>query len=274
MKPSPSPRTMKLKTPPERRAARFRILPVTLSLLGLMTISKASDVYFGIQAIQSASAEEKAKEEAKDKEADAAKEGEQTEAAGEEGGHGESKSKGGNDDEEPVTEGTGKTTLKKIEEVKERQAQERFTPVELDILQSLKERREKLDAREKEIELKLKVLDVAEERLDSRMNEMRELQQELKLVLNRYEDKQDNEIRGLVKIYESMKPVDAATIFNELDMPILLSVVDKMSERKVAPVLAAMDPKRAKDVTEELAEMRKLQRLKSERANQLLQPAN
>lgn len=240
-------------TPPERRAARFRILPVTLGLLGLMVVSKTSDVYFGIQAIQSASAAEEAAEKA---ETEAKKE----EAKGKEAA-------------EAVTEGTGKTTLKKIEEIKERQSQERYTPVELDILQSLKERREQLDAREKEIELKLKVLDVAEDRLDKRMNEMRGLEQELKLVLNRYEDKQDSEIRGLVKIYESMKPVDAATIFNELDMPILLSVVDKMSERKVAPVLAAMNPMRAKEVTEELAEMRKLQRLKSNRANQLLSPA-
>lgn len=244
-------------TPPERRAARFRILPVTLGLLGLMAVSKASDVYFGIQAIQSASAAEEAAEKEEAAKAEAAKE----EAP---------KGKGA---EEPVTEGTGKTTLKKIEEVKERQSQERYTPVELDILQSLKERREQLDAREKEIELKLKVLDVAEDRLDKRMDEMRSLEQELKVVLNRYEDKQDSEIRGLVKIYESMKPVDAATIFNELDMPILLSVVDKMSERKVAPILAAMNPKRAKDVTEDLAELRKLQRLKSDRANQLLSPA-
>ena len=34
-----------------------------------------------------------------------------------------------------------------------------------------------------------------------------------------------------------------------------------------------LDPKKAKDVTEELAEMRKLQRLKTDRASQLLSPA-
>ncbi|MFN7401895.1 MAG: MotE family protein, partial [Alphaproteobacteria bacterium] len=66
------------------------------------------------------------------------------------------------------------------------------------------------------------------------------------------------EIRGLVKIYEAMKPLDAAAIFNEMEMPILLEVIDKMSERKVAPVLAGMNPKRARDVTQELAEMRKV----------------
>jgi flagellar motility protein MotE (MotC chaperone) len=43
-------------------------------------------------------------------------------------------------------------------------------------------------------------------------------------------------------------------------MPVLLMVVDRMSERKVAPVLAAMSPTKAKDVTVQLAEQRKLQK--------------
>ncbi len=259
--------------PPESKAVRFRILPVTLTLLGLMMLQKTTEVYTGFRAIASATA-------AEEKEADKAEAKNEEDASAEE--HKDSdEDHGGGDDghggksikpkEEPVTEGTGKTTIKKIEEVKEKQQREDLTPTEMDILQSLKKRRLALDEREKELEVKLKVLDVAEERINARMNEMRELQQELKRVLNNYEDKQDSEIRGLVKIYENMKPADAATIFNEMDMPILLAVIDKMSERKVAPVLAAMLPTKARDVTEELAEMRKLQRLKTERANKLTQ---
>lgn len=248
------------ETAPERKAVRFRILPVTLSLLGLMALQKTIEVYSGVQAITSAVA-------AEDKEDKKSDTKEEKSAKAKDDGHGGGSSK---PKEDPVTEGAGKTTLKKIEEVKKRQSQERFTPTELDILQSLKQRRDALDTREKEIEMKLKVLDVAEERINARMNEMRALQQELKIVLNHYEDKQDSEIRGLVKIYENMKPISAASIFNEMDMPILLAVIDKMSERKVAPVLAAMDPKKARDVTEELAEMRKLQRLKAEQADELL----
>ena len=53
-----------------------------------------------------------------------------------------------------------------------------------------------------------------------------------------------------------MKPRDAATIFNDLDMPVLLQVVDRMKEAKAAPVLAAMQPDRARLVTAQLAQMR------------------
>ena len=52
-----------------------------------------------------------------------------------------------------------------------------------------------------------------------------------------------------MKLYEAMKPRDAATIFNDLEMPVLLQVVDRMKEAKAAPVLAAMQPDKARDLT-------------------------
>lgn len=58
---------------------------------------------------------------------------------------------------------------------------------------------------------------------------------------------------SLVKIYETMKPKAAAEIFNRLEMPILISVVERMRESKSADVLARMDPAKARQVTAELA---------------------
>ncbi|WP_419902504.1 magnesium transporter MgtE N-terminal domain-containing protein [Kiloniella sp.] len=55
-----------------------------------------------------------------------------------------------------------------------------------------------------------------------------------------------------------MKPKDAARIFEELDMVVLLDVVERMKERKTAPILASMNPKRAKEITLELAQRRDL----------------
>jgi flagellar motility protein MotE (MotC chaperone) len=56
-----------------------------------------------------------------------------------------------------------------------------------------------------------------------------------------------------VKLYENMRPGDAATIFNGLDMHVLLEVVRRMNQRKAAPILAAMDPAKARALTAELA---------------------
>jgi flagellar motility protein MotE (MotC chaperone) len=56
-----------------------------------------------------------------------------------------------------------------------------------------------------------------------------------------------------VAMYETMKAKEAATIFNQLDMPVLLRVTRAMNPRKMAPILARMDPMRAKSLTAGLA---------------------
>jgi flagellar motility protein MotE (MotC chaperone) len=61
---------------------------------------------------------------------------------------------------------------------------------------------------------------------------------------------------GLVKVYETMKPREAAAIFNEMDMPVLLQVMDRMKDAKAAQILGAMQPDRARSITAQLAAMR------------------
>lgn len=132
-----------------------------------------------------------------------------------------------------------------------------YNPRELDVLESLSERREKLDKLERDLALREKVLKATEARIDEKITELNGLSGELKELLVTYDKEEDAKISSLVKVYEAMKPKDAARIFNEMDMDILLLVVDRMNERRVAPVLAAMSPQKAKDLTQELADQRK-----------------
>lgn len=125
---------------------------------------------------------------------------------------------------------------------------------EVDVLESLAERRKKLDQWEQDISLREKVLKATEERIDGKLSELNSMSKELKELLVTYDKEEDAKISSLVKVYEAMKPKDAARIFDELDMDILLLVVDRMSERRVAPVLAAMSPQKAKDLTQQLAD--------------------
>lgn len=245
-------------TPPKKRllsAARFRIMPLTMAMLSLLLLAKLNEIYWNSQQLsevlqvrsaQAAGAKEEPAAEAKTEEAG------HGEAKGGGGGHG-----GGKPPEEPKTFGEGKLTVKQIEEMKAREQVQPYSQTELDLLQNLTKRREELDKRAEELEIKSAVLDATEKRINDKVGEMKALQQELTAVIAEYKNQQDNEVKSLVKIYESMKPLDAAAIFNEMDMPILLEVIDKMSERKVAPILAGMSPTRARDVTQELAELRK-----------------
>jgi flagellar motility protein MotE (MotC chaperone) len=133
-----------------------------------------------------------------------------------------------------------------------------MTQTEMDVLQKLQERRGSLDVRERDIERREALLKAAEDQIDRKVAEMKTLQHTIEGLLRQYNDQEDNKMRSLVKIYENMKPKEAAKIFEQLDMGILLEVLERMKEQKVAPILAEMDPSKAKGVTSEMAQRRQI----------------
>lgn len=148
-----------------------------------------------------------------------------------------------------------------------------FSPVELDILQNLDARRIQLETWQKDVEIKENLLTTVEKRIDEKISQIDTMKKELSDMITVYNNEQDSKIKSLVKIYENMKPRDAARIFDEVEMPVLLLVIDRMSEKKAAPILAAMDPKKAKQLTVELAEARRLQSLKLRDQSAAMPPA-
>jgi flagellar motility protein MotE (MotC chaperone) len=124
------------------------------------------------------------------------------------------------------------------------------------VLQELRQRRKDLDARAEAVSGREAVLVATEQKLTTRVNELQSLQAKLAGMTEAQKQKEDAGWQGLVKLYESMKPKDAATIFNDLSMPVLLQLMDRMKDSKAASVMAAMTPDKARDVTAELAQMR------------------
>jgi flagellar motility protein MotE (MotC chaperone) len=124
------------------------------------------------------------------------------------------------------------------------------------VLLELRQRRQELDARDAALATRESVLAAAEQKLTARVAELQALQQKLEALETARKEREDTSWQGLVKLYEAMKPREAAAIFNDLEMPVLLQVVDRMKEAKAAPVLAAMQPDKARDLTARLAQMR------------------
>lgn len=124
------------------------------------------------------------------------------------------------------------------------------------LLLDLRKRRAELDAREAALGQREAVLNAAEARLTARLGELDNLQKRLEALDAARRDRDEASWRGLVKLYESMKPRDAGAIFNDLDLPVLLPILDRMKEAKAAAILAAMQPERARLVTAELAQFR------------------
>jgi flagellar motility protein MotE (MotC chaperone) len=124
------------------------------------------------------------------------------------------------------------------------------------VLLELRHRREELDARDAMVAAREATLAAAQLRLTARVAELEALQHKLETLEQARQQRDDTSWQGLVKLYENMRPRDAATIFNELDMQVLLGVVDRMKDAKAAPVLAAMQPDKARELTTKLAAAR------------------
>ena len=133
-----------------------------------------------------------------------------------------------------------------------------FTAAELDMLQNLKQRRETLDEREREIDLRGNLLTVSERRVEERIAELRKIEKTIDGLLVKYAEQQEQQLAAVVKIYEAMKPKDAANIFNRLQMPVLIEIAERIKERTMAPILADMDPAIANNLTIEMATRRSL----------------
>jgi flagellar motility protein MotE (MotC chaperone) len=133
-----------------------------------------------------------------------------------------------------------------------------LTQAEIDLLQRLAERRETLEAQEKEMLMREGLLQAAEERIDKKIAELQNFQDTIEKLVKTYDANQVAKIQGLVRIYENMKPKNAARIFEELDMGTLLMVTESMGARRLAPIMAKMDPVRATEITVELSKLRNL----------------
>lgn len=146
------------------------------------------------------------------------------------------------------------TAIKDTEEPPE----DELSNADIGVLQQLAERRRQLDAREKELDQRQALLLAAQKEISEKYKELDALRGEIKSLLGQQSEEQEKQLTSLVKVYEGMKPKDAAAILDELDAAVLMQVMSRMSERKMSPILAEMRPEVAREVTRRLAIQRKL----------------
>lgn len=128
---------------------------------------------------------------------------------------------------------------------------------EIIVLRSLQARREALDEREAGITTREGATAAAEGRLQEQIAELKAVETRIQGLLSQMETKGNERMASLVKTYESMKPKDAANIFNGMDDAVLLDIAKAMKPATLAAILAAMNPKRAEALTRMLADLSK-----------------
>ena len=129
-----------------------------------------------------------------------------------------------------------------------------LSPAELQVLQSLSDRRGQLDQRENSLDTQVQLIAAAEAKLDSRIQQMNGLKSDIQGLLGQAGQQAQADADRLVRVYEDMPEKKAAASMSVLDDSVRLPIAAKMKERKLAAILAQMDPQDAKALTEKLAQ--------------------
>ncbi len=127
-----------------------------------------------------------------------------------------------------------------------------MSPAEKALYERLGERRGELDQRANELETREKLLQGVEKKLESSIQDLKANEEKF-AALQKKESAASQTLKNLVTMYESMKPKEAARVFDRLSHDVLVPVVLQMNPRKMAEVLAAMSPEAAEKLTVALA---------------------
>jgi flagellar motility protein MotE (MotC chaperone) len=127
------------------------------------------------------------------------------------------------------------------------------SPSERAILERLQARRQELEQRAREIEIRESLLKSAEKRIEGRVEEMKATEARITTATGQKAEEDAARFKGLITMYEGMKPKDAAKVFDRLEMSVLYEIASKIAPRKMSDILGLMQPEAAERLTVELA---------------------
>ena len=121
------------------------------------------------------------------------------------------------------------------------------------ILERLQARRQELDARAREIDIRESLLKAAEKRIELKVEELKAVESRISTATQAKNEAEVARFKGIITMYESMKPKDAAKVFDHLEMPVLIEIASQIAPRKMSDILGLMQTEAAERLTVELA---------------------
>ncbi len=160
--------------------------------------------------------------------------------------------KNANQGAEPVSASVSEEKVTSVEEIRQ------LSDEEIQILQRLSERKKRLVKWSNDLKMKEDVLALTEEKIDRKLHDMRALKKEVEKSLEEYRKVEEGKTQSLVKIYEGMKPKNAADIISKMKIEDSVPIVTRMKEKNAAEILSKMEPQTAKEITTKLTQIGKL----------------
>jgi flagellar motility protein MotE (MotC chaperone) len=127
------------------------------------------------------------------------------------------------------------------------------SPSERAILERLQSRRQELEARAREIDIRESLLKAAEKKAESRVEELKGVESRIATATEQKTEADAARFKGIITMYENMKPKDAAKVFDRLEMSVLYQIASQIAPRKMSDILGLMQPEAAERLTTEMA---------------------
>ncbi len=121
------------------------------------------------------------------------------------------------------------------------------------ILERLQARRQELEARAREIDIRESLLKAAEKRIESKVEELKAIESRITVATEQKNEAEAARFKGIITMYEGMKPKDAAKVFDRLEMSVLFEIASHIAPRKMSDILGLMSTDAAERLTVELA---------------------
>ena len=121
------------------------------------------------------------------------------------------------------------------------------------VLERLQERRQEIDSRSRDLDMRENLLKAAEQRMDAKLGELKSMETRVDTAEVKRQQTDSERFKTIVAMYDNMKSKDAARIFDRLDLKILVEVSTQMKPAKMAEILGQMTPEAAERLTVELA---------------------
>jgi flagellar motility protein MotE (MotC chaperone) len=130
---------------------------------------------------------------------------------------------------------------------------EPVSPTERALLERLAARRDALKQRSDALDLREQVIGTAERRLEEGVYDLKKSEAQGGGGSTQQAEAEKAGLKNIVTMYETMKPKDAARVFDRLALDVLVPIVLAMNPRKMAEVLALMQSEPAERLTVALA---------------------
>ena len=113
------------------------------------------------------------------------------------------------------------------------------------LLARLRAREQDLTRREEELDLRDKTLEKLSQEIGARLDELSAAEETLRQTMAIADSAAENDLENLTKVYENMKPKDAAVLFEAMEPSFAAGFLGRMQTASAAQILSGLSPEKA-----------------------------